>query len=71
MILNFVVVRSFKAIKPISGREHWFEPGTVVECETSQTGPTISIEADMALFSVDRPTFDCCCKFENQGITSV
>jgi hypothetical protein len=71
MTLNFDVLHPFKAKEPISGREHRFESGAVVTCETDQTGATITIEAEMSLFLVDRSIFDSCCKFRNAGSTSV
>jgi hypothetical protein len=70
MILNFDVLHAFKATEPISGRERRFEPGAVIMCDTGQTGPTVTIEADMSLFLVDRPIFESCCRFKNQGSTS-
>ena len=66
MTLQFTVLREFEAREPISGRTRRFEPSEVVTSDTGQTGPTVTIEADMTIFVVDRATFKTCCKFKNE-----
>jgi hypothetical protein len=66
MTAVFDVIRSFVATEPIGGRERRFEPGDIVTYDSGQTGPTITIEADMSLFLVDRSTFKTCCEFKNE-----
>ena len=66
MTALFDVIHAFVATEPISGRERRFEPGEIVSLDSGQTGPTVTIEADMSLFLIDRPTFKTCCKFKNE-----
>ena len=64
---DFDVVRAFEATAAISGRVRLFEPGDKVGCEMGQRGPTVTIEADLSLFLVDRSTFETCCEWHNSG----
>jgi hypothetical protein len=67
MIHSYDVIRPFEAVAPISGRKRRFEPGDVVIYDPSDSGPTVLIEADMSLFSVDSMTLKTCCKYKDQG----
>jgi hypothetical protein len=67
MTMEFNVRRAFEATAAISGRQRRFERGSVVTYDTGQSGPTVTIEAALSLFLVDRSTFETCCKPKNQG----
>jgi hypothetical protein len=66
----FDVVRRFEATEAICDRKHRFELGDVVTCDSGQTGPTLTIEADTILFLVDRAIFKACCEWKNGGASA-
>jgi hypothetical protein len=63
----YKVIRPFKAMTGISGRERQFLLGETFVCDPALPGETITIEADEFLFLVDRATFKTCCKWKNEG----
>jgi uncharacterized protein YndB with AHSA1/START domain len=69
--MEFDVVRAFETTAAISGRVHRFEPGTMVMYDMGQDGPTVTVQADMSFFLVDRSTFKTCCKLKNQGAAGI
>jgi hypothetical protein len=66
MTARFDVIQAFVATEPISGRQRRFEPGEIVSLDSGQSGPTVTIEADLSLFLIDGSTFEACCKFKNE-----
>jgi hypothetical protein len=67
MTMEFDVVQAFEATMAVSGRLRRFEPGAVVTYDSGQEGPTVTIEADMSFYLVDRSTFKTSCKLKNHG----
>jgi hypothetical protein len=63
----YEVIRPFKAMAGISGRERQFLPGETFICDRALPGETIIIDADEFLFLADRATFKACCKSKNEG----
>jgi hypothetical protein len=64
---DYRVLRAFETTEAISGRKRRFEPGAAIKYDTGQAGPTVTIEADLSLFLVDRSTFETCCKPNYEG----
>jgi hypothetical protein len=65
----FSVIKKFEAKEPISGRDHQFELGDRILCDTGQEGPTIAIELEWSLFFLERSVFKDCCRWKNEGGT--
>jgi hypothetical protein len=61
------VIRPFRVMAGISGRERQFLPSETLVCDPALSGETIIIEADGFLLLVDRATFKACCKWKNEG----
>ena len=59
---EYNVLRAFDAVIPISGSTRRFDSGASFSYDTSQVGPTVTIEADMSVFLVDRSTIETCCE---------
>lgn len=66
MTLLYGVIRPFKAMTAISGRERQFQLGETFLYDTGQAGTTVTIEADKSLFLVERSIFETYCTFKGE-----